>query len=265
MQKAYTAVLGARFRMLLQYRVAALAGLGTQVFFGIVRLMIIGAFYAIPRTKAPPMSWPETINYIWLGQATLWILPVWNDSEVAGMIRTGSVVYELAKPVDLYALWFARSIAGRTAPMVLRAIPMLILAALFFGLTPPATFAAGCAWIASTASAVLLSSAISTLLLISIMWTVSGRGVQDIVSPLVWTLSGLLIPLPLFPEWMQRVVVFLPFRGLMDAPFRIYTGNIPISDCAATIGGQLAWTVALIVLGKWALSRGVRRLEIQGG
>jgi ABC-2 type transport system permease protein len=251
--------------MLLQYRAAALAGLGTQIFFGIVRMMIIGAFYELPRASAAPMTWPEVLNYIWLGQATLLILPTWTDGEVTGKIRDGSIVYELAKPVDLYALWFSRGIANRTAPMLLRAVPMLVIAWLFFGLTAPASFPAGCAWIASTASAVLLSSAISTLMLISIMWTISGRGIVDIVTPLVWTMCGILIPLPLFPNWMQTVISVLPFRGLMDIPFRVYSGNIPISECAAAIGSQLLWTLALIAVGKFALSSSTRRLAVQGG
>jgi ABC-2 type transport system permease protein len=257
--------MSARFRMLLQYRAAALAGLGTQIFFGLIRLMILGAFYEMPRAKGAPMSWPEVINYIWLGQATLLILPTWTDGEVAGKVRDGSVVYELTKPVDLYALWYSRGIANRTAPMLLRAVPMLIIAGLFFGVTPPVSFAAGCAWLASTASAILLSSAISTLLMISIMWTISGRGIVDIVTPLVWTLCGIIIPLPLFPEWMQALITVLPFRGLMDIPFRVYCGNIPLTDCAAAIGSQLLWTLALVVIGKFALSHGTRRLVVQGG
>ena len=38
--KPYWAMLSARFRMLLQYRMAALAGCATQVFWGWIRVMI---------------------------------------------------------------------------------------------------------------------------------------------------------------------------------------------------------------------------------
>ena len=61
--KAYAAVVSARFRMLLQYRVAALAGLGTQVFWGLIRMMFFTAFYR--STTAPqPMSLTDVITYI---------------------------------------------------------------------------------------------------------------------------------------------------------------------------------------------------------
>src|SRR5262249_31221726 len=89
MTRAYSAALSARFRMRWQYRAAALAGLGTQVFLGLVHMMVLGAFYAMPRAGSAPMTWAETLNYIWLGQATLMILPTWSDGEVAAMIRSG--------------------------------------------------------------------------------------------------------------------------------------------------------------------------------
>ncbi len=264
--RCYRAVLSARFRMLLQYRVAALAGLGTQIFFGLIRIMILGAFYEASRTGTQePMSWNDVVTYVWLGQATLMILPTWQDGEVRNMITSGSVVYELVKPIDLYSLWFARSVASRIAPMLLRAIPMIAIAALFFGFSPPASAAAGIAWLASTASAVLLSSALSTLMLVAVLWTVNGRGINDFVYPCVWMLSGIVLPLPLYPEWMQTVINILPFRGLMDIPFRVYLGHIPMSECTAAIGSQLLWTAVLIALGRGLMSLGKRRMVIQGG
>ena len=44
--KGYTALVSAHFRTLLQYRAAALAGLGTQLFWGLIRVMIFEAFYS---------------------------------------------------------------------------------------------------------------------------------------------------------------------------------------------------------------------------
>ena len=64
----YRAVVSARYRMLLQYRAAAFAGLVTQCFWGAIRLMILAAFYAAS-TQGQPMSLSEVVAYIWLGQA----------------------------------------------------------------------------------------------------------------------------------------------------------------------------------------------------
>jgi len=263
--RAYWAILSARFRLLLQYRAAAAAGFGTQLFWGLIRIMIFQAFYR--STTAPqPMSCEQVVDYVWLGQATFIITLVWSlDLEIQTMVRSGTVVYELLRPVDLYALWFARTLALRTAPAVLRALPMLIVAGLFFGLRAPASLASGAAWLLATLGAVLLSCAMGTLFTVSMMWTIAGEGLTQLVGGMCFILSGLVIPLPLFPDWAQWVLNVLPFRGLMDVPARLYSGNLPASHALPLFAHQMAWTLALIALGRWLLARGTRRLVVQGG
>ena len=72
------AIFSARFRALLQYRAAALAGVGTQLFWGLIRVMIFGAFYA-SSTAVQPMTYPEVITYIWLSQAMLLLVLLGPD------------------------------------------------------------------------------------------------------------------------------------------------------------------------------------------
>ena len=160
---AYTALLSAQLRTLLQYRAAALAGLTTQLFFGFVIVMVYEAFYA--SASAPmPMTLREVTTYTWLGQAMLGLMPWYIDPEIRERIRTGGVAYELLRPADLYNMWFIRSAARRAAPTLLRALPIFAVAGLFLGLEPPPSAAAGLAWAGATFCALLLSSAITTLM-----------------------------------------------------------------------------------------------------
>jgi ABC-2 type transport system permease protein len=261
---AYRAILSARFRMLLQYRAAAFAGFVTQLFWGLIRIMIFSAFYR-SSNAVQPMTYEEVETYIWLGQAMFVMLP-WNvDSEIRQMMRTGGVAYELLRPLDLYLLWFSRALAARTAPTLLRAIPLFTVVALFFGLRLPANWTAAAGWMLATLLAILLSSAISTLQGISLLWTISGEGIANLTFAAVLVFSGMVIPLPLFPDWAQPTIKLLPFRGLCDVPFRIYAGHIPPSAYLGELALQSAWIVGLIILGRWVLSRGMRRLVVQGG
>lgn len=260
----YLALLSASARRLLQYRAAALAGVITQLFFGFVMVQAYTAFYEAA-TSPPPMSLSQVIGYIWLGQAMLGMFP-WNvDPEIRNQIRTGGVVYELLRPVDLYGLWFARAVARRTAPTVLRAVPMFVLAMTFLSLPPPAGPGALLAWLAATACALLLAAAITTLLSITLLWTLSGDGAMMIAVALVVFLSGHAVPLPLFPPWLQPLLAAQPFRGLIDIPFRLYLGHIPAAEAPALLAFQLAWTAVFVVLGRALLARGRRVLVAQGG
>ena len=169
------------------------------------------------------------------------------------------------RPLDLYTFWYTRAVAWRTAPTVLRAAPMLLAAWLFFGLQPPASLSSALAWAAATLGALALSCAVTNLATICLLWTVSGYGMRVLIAPLMWLCSGMIVPLPLFPDWARAVLEVLPFRGLVDIPFRLYMGHIPVAELPAMLAHQLGWTAALVLLGRWLLSRGVRRIVVQGG
>jgi ABC-2 type transport system permease protein len=271
--RPYAAVVGARFRMLLQYRAAAIAGFWTQLVFGLVLIMIYEGFYRSSTPDAQPMAFAQVVSYVWLGQALLAMLP-WNvDGEIQAMVRSGAVAYELCRPIDLYGLWFARSVAQRTAPTVLRAVPMAVFASIGlpliglgeWRLAPPVSFAAGAGFVVALGCALALGCAISTLLNILLLWTVQGDSVYVFATAVVSLLSGLLIPLPLLPDWAQTAVRWLPFAGIMDLPFRIYSGHIAAGGLALVLARQIGWTVATVALGRRLLARGMRRVVVQGG
>lgn len=271
--RPYAAVVGARFRMLLQYRAAAIGGLFTQIVFGLILLMVYEGFYSASASEAQPMAFAQVTSYVWLGQALLAMLP-WNvDLEIQAMVRSGAIAYELCRPIDLYGLWFARALAQRTAPTMLRALPMSVFATIGlpllglgeWRLAPPASLAAGAGFAAALACALLLVSALSALLNVFLLWTPRGDGVYIVATAIVSLFSGLLVPLPLLPDWAQPVLRWLPFAGVMDLPFRVYNGHIALAGLALVLARQLGWTLAIAALGRSLLARGMRRVVVQGG
>jgi ABC-2 type transport system permease protein len=261
--RAYAAITSARLRTLLQYRAAAIAGFATQLFWGFIRVMIFEAFYR-SSTAPQPMSFPQVVTYVWLGQAMLGLFPS-AESDVRSMMRSGTVAYEMLRPLDLYSLWYSRTVATRVAPTLLRAVPLLLLTGLFFGLQAPPSWASAAGWVVTTLAAVLLACAVSMLLTISLLWTISGDGISRLAPSVIYVLSGMLVPLPLYPDWAQSLLKLLPFGGLIDLPFRVYVGHIPPEQLGAVLAHQVAWTLALVLLGRGLLALGTRRLVIQGG
>lgn len=261
---AYRAILRSRFLTLLHYRAAAIAGVGTQLFFGLVRVMIYDGFYR-SSSMYQPMNSEQVTTYIWLGQAMLMLAMLDVDKEVASMIRTGNVVYEMTRPLDLYTVWFTRALSGRAAPLMMRAIPIFIIAGLFLGLEPPVSISAGVLFTVSELNALLLAATLVALMTISLLWTISGEGIYRLAAPMIFFFSGLVIPLPLFPDWMQQMIAVLPFRGLIDTPFRIYLGILTGTSAVTALAHQAVWTIALMLVGRMILARHVRRLVAQGG
>ena len=59
--RPYAAACRARFLLMLQYRVAALAGFATQCWWGAIKIMVYVAFFETA-TAAAPLSLPNVIT-----------------------------------------------------------------------------------------------------------------------------------------------------------------------------------------------------------
>ena len=264
--RAYTAIFIARLKMLLQYRAAAWAGAGTQLFFGAALVAMRQAFYHSGHA-IPPLPEAQMITYSWLTQAFFALSPFTAnpDPEVRAMMRDGTVAYELARPLDLYTLWFTRNTANRVAPTILRSLPIFVIGMAFLGMQPPPSLAAFLAFLLALIGAVALIASWCTLITISLLWTLSGDGIARIAPGLVAVLSGQILPLALLPDTLQPTLRFLPFIGMVDAPFTLWIGQRPVSELGPTLLHQLAWTAVFVLVGRVLLARGLKRLVVQGG
>lgn len=265
--KAYVSFFRLRFLALLQYRAAALAGVCTQILFGLVRVFIFIGFLS-PNETATGVTVAQTVTYVWVGQAILGLLP-WNlEPELARSVRSGLIAYELSRPLDVYSMWFARVLAHRSAPTLMRCVPLMLLTGLIFPAPYNMTFPEPMRALASLAAllgALLLSASISTLLNITVLWTVDSVGVVRFMPAIVQLFSGMIIPLTLFPDGVQAILHFQPFMGLVDGPAQIFSGSAALSTLPSLLALQLGWSAVLILFGRWLLKRGMKRITVAGG
>ena len=125
----------------MQYRTAAAAGMVTQFVWGIMEVLALRAFYESDPT-AFPMTLPAACSYVWLQQAFLALFMGWiMENEIFSSILDGNIAYELVRPIRIYPMWYARSLANRLSMAALRCVPILIVALLVpapYGLSAPA-------------------------------------------------------------------------------------------------------------------------------
>ncbi|MGO1075773.1 ABC transporter permease [Inquilinus sp. CA228] len=273
--RPYTAAFASRFLLMMQYRAAALAGFATQCWFGAVRVMVLAAFYlGAPEAASPAsLSLSQAVTYTWLAQGLLALLPWMADPDIAASVRTGAIGYDRLRPVDAYALWYARTAGWMTARVVPRVALMILAAGIVLPLIgqaewawqPPPSASAALLFILSLTLAAALSCAVVMLINIVVVATLNARGVNALAVPVVIVFSGSLLPLPLYPDAIAAMLFVQPLAGVLDIPNRIYAGALTGVTAWAGLGLQAFWTLALILAGRLWLGRVMRRLEVQGG
>lgn len=268
--KVYLSFFRIRFLHSLQYRMAAFAGLCTQFAWGALLILMFRAFYRAD-PSAFPMEFSALSSYIWIQQAFLAMFNAWRfDNRIFESITGGNVAYELARPVDLYGMWFSTNLGERCAQTFLRCVPVLIVAAFLpapYGLSLPQNPTAFFAFVLTMFGGTFLIISFLMLIYISTFYTMApdGGGVRIISMTLVDLLSGQLIPLPFFPEQFQTLLAFLPFGVMQNLPLRIYSGDIAGDALVQGVFLQAFWLIAFVALGKWWLSTAKKRVIVQGG
>ena len=239
--KSYLSYFKLRFITNLQYRTEAIAGICTQIFFGLIFIMVYLAFYESGGDA--PMNWQELVNYLWLQQSFFALIyPFDRENELLNMIKNGNLAYELIRPQDFYFKWYIKMLSKRLVAVILRFIPLIILAISLpypFHLSTPYSINNFIMFIVALTLGFFLVTSSNLLMHILTMFTLDEKGTMTTYNVIAEIFMGGTIPIPFFPLLLKHIAEFLPFRFIGDFPFRIYSNSIPLQEGYILIIGSI--------------------------
>lgn len=267
MLRACKALFRIQLRDGLQYRLAALAGASTSIFWALIEVTVFRVFFQYAQGYQSALTLPQAVAWVWMGQF-LFVMQPGMDGEIYKKITTGDVAGELLRPLDLYAHWFARITGRRLSSLLTRGLVCLAAGVLMpagWGMLPPDSPGAMLCFILSLVSALLLCSAYEMLMVSLCMNVRTGYSPANALLLLGGVLSGSYLPLMLWPDFMQGFLLIQPFAGYLDIPARLYLGLMAPESLPGALALQLGWTVLFMLVGRMGMSRRLRKIVVQGG
>jgi ABC-2 type transport system permease protein len=252
------------FQRQLSYRAAALAGLATNFFFGMLRAAVLTALYGT-RQEVAGISLEGAVTFTGLTQAVIAFLSLFSWYEVMYSVYSGDISSDLLKPTNYYGFWLAKDLGRAIAGLLMRGVPMMLAYALLFGITLPRDIVQWLALGLALALSWLTSFSWHFLLNLTAFWTPNALGIGRFGFSLTWFLSGFLMPLRLFPEWFVRLCYLTPFPHMVNTIVEVYLGVVSGPALVEALLGQLLWVLILVGAGQLVLRAGMRQLVIQGG
>jgi ABC-2 type transport system permease protein len=247
------------------YRQAALAGMFTNTVFGVIKLSVLLAIIDQTGGTVAGYDRESLSTYVWVSQGLIAVVFLFTWNELALRVRTGDIAVDLTRPVDLQLSWLATDLGRAAYSLGARAVVPMLVGAALFGFHVPSDPAAIALLAPSVMLAVVISFACRFLVNLVSFWVVEVRGLITFYVLAMNLLCGLIIPVQLFPTWMQVVAYATPFPWLLQAPCDLATGQAEGWRAVGTVAAQLAWSVVLLAAGRVVLARGTRKLEVQGG
>ena len=261
--RPYLTVLRLRALQETQYRAAALGGLVTQVFFGLVYIFLYTALYA---GESPDML-RDTITYVWL-QQMFFRMMFSSDGELGSLIMSGGIAYMLVRPVDQHRFWVCRDVGGRFVGALMRLLPMVAIQFILpaeLRISLPDGWWSFAQFVTSLLIGCVCLCELMSIIDAVTMKTLDKRGISAILSLTMMTFSGNVIPLTLFPDSLQTLIRYQPFAQALDAPIRMYQQCASLPEWALTVAVQLTWIFILRWIGRAMWQKQLNNLIVQGG
>ena len=248
----------------LTYRTATVAGLVTNIFFGLVRASVLTALYG-DREVVEGLDVQSVITYTGLTQAVIVYLSIFGWYDLMNAVHQGEIAADLLKPMRLFTFWLAQDLGRALVGLLLRGLTIMVVYALIFDLTYPVGVAQWGALVIALAMSWLLSFAYRFLVNLAAFWSPDAKGIGRFAFVIVMFFSGFLMPLRFFPEWVQALAYLTPFPHMLNTVVEIYLGVVTGSALAEALLAQALWAVGLVALCQLVLARATRRLVILGG
>lgn len=261
--RKYPAVLKAELATALAYLADALIG-------GFWMVVVMFVFVALWRTTYGVMG-SEAVASFSLPQM-IWYL-VFTETMVMSRsdlgrrideeVRTGAVAVHLIKPYAFVGYHCAAHL-GKTLPgMAANFAAGALVAWWAAGPLPMAWPHAAPALLALFLAKGLFFFSYAWIGLLA-FWTEETSGFELVYERIMWILGGLLIPVNLFPEALQRAAELLPFQAVLYLPARLFV-DFSWELFYATVRLQLLWLAAFGLFTAALYRMGVRRLHAHGG
>jgi ABC-2 type transport system permease protein len=262
--RLYYEVARRAFQRELVYRTKNLAGLFTNACFGYLRAIpLLAAYQGRPEIGGYSLS--DALTWNWTVQALIMVIALWGWWDVEETVRSGDVVSDLAKPFSFLGFWLARDYGRAAYYLLFRCAPVLLVGQLMFGLRWPARLETWPILAVSLALAVAVSFAFRFVLNLSAFWTTDARGLGTLALIASTFLSGFLIPLAFFPDWLRTAVSLLPFAGVVQTPADVFLECLTGPALAGALLTQAFWAVALLCAAQGVVALATRRVVVQGG
>ncbi|MFN3323060.1 MAG: ABC transporter permease [Bryobacteraceae bacterium] len=187
------------------------------------------------------------------------------DNEMAADILEGKISMTMLKPVSLPMTYIARAIGESAFRLLLLTTPTALVLAAVFPVLPPASAAHFGAFAVSLAGSVLLVAAINFIVG---CFAVSMKSILGLLRAKFWMqelLSGLLVPVTLFPGPLRELSGMLPFQQIGFTPMMIYLGKYTWAETARALAIEGSWIVFLLWFGAWFWRFMSRKITIHGG
>ena len=265
--RAYFGFVSGTFRKMLAYRLRYVTGIVSYLVYVTTYYFLWRAVFSTRGEGATVggQTFAELVTYVavsWIGRS-FYFNNV--DRELGEQVQNGTIAVMLARPLSVHATVVANSLGEAAFRFLFFTLLIGSVIFLIFPVAAPASPWHAVAFVVSLVFSNVILTHVNFLVGMAAFPLKNIDGVMRAKHYLIEILSGLLLPVTMFPAWLQSVSEWLPFRSVAWIPSSIWIGKLAGGSLAYALLEQACWVAFLALLCAFVWRKAARRLTLQGG
>lgn len=180
-------------------------------------------------------------------------------------VQTGAIAIDLMRPVNIFGVFFSENLGSVTALFFQNLLPIFIIGSLFIKLPVPRSALEFMLFLISLVLAFFINWYLSVIFGMFSFKVIEMSALIQVKKHLVRLLSGSMIPLWFFPNWLRSVLEILPFPYIYQLPLSIYVGHYTSESLVRGLLIQILWVMALFIIETRLEKQAIKHVMVQGG
>ena len=189
----------------------------------------------------------------------------WVEQRVIQSVEKGTVATDMLKPINLFGIYFFEDLGYTTSLIVQNVIPVFVIGSFFIGVPVPHRPCLLVLFIPSVIMAYLINWLFAACFSTWAFSAINMYPMVQVKKHLIRLLSGCVIPMWFFPDWLSDILNVLPFVYIYQLPLDIYIGKYEADILLEKMGFQVLWLVILWLLFLYLQKCVTKHVLVQGG
>lgn len=187
------------------------------------------------------------------------------EYRVIQSVEKGTVATDMLKPINLFGIYFFEDLGTITALIFQNMLPIFLIGSMLIVVPKPAGVGAFLLFLVSLVMAFYINWLLAVCFSMWAFTAINMNPMVQVKKHLIRLLSGSIIPMWFFPEWLAGVLNVLPFVYIYQLPLDIYIGKAGVKEAAPRLCIQFVWVCILFALFCFLQKRVTKKVMVQGG
>lgn len=256
------------FKRSVEYKSYIIGVLTTPIFMGIFFYFIWGYIFAVkgggdPNFTIGGFTFKEMMVYLIIGLLLNTARSSDISQRISEVIKSGDISIFLCRPVNFVKSLLFEGIGNKVVNFFMFVVLLIAMTNIFD--LPYPTGGIFAIFILYAILMILFDIILYVIIGGLSFWFIEIWGIRASIEQILWILSGRVLPLTLFPAWMQSFLAFTPFLYLEFTFASLYLGKLTIIEALKAMGIFMIWILLLALLMRYLYKKGFAKLESFGG